>query len=328
MKSLSILVPEEQTTISTFACIAGAYEVFTEANGYWKRTGSQPVFDMQLVGVNKGRVKKGELFSFKVDNTISNIEKSHLIIIPSSQVRSYETATKSNKAMIDFIAEQYRKGAEVASMCAGAFMLASTGLLKGRTCSTHWAFSEKFHTVFPDVDLRTDKLITDENGIYTNGGAYSFLHLLLYLVEKYYDRETAVYCAKIFQIDIDRNLQAGFSIFTGHKSHNDDVILKAQNFMEKYYREKISIEDLSEKYNVGRRNFDRRFIRATSVTPLDYLQRIRIEVAKKELERTRKTVNEVMYEVGYNDTKAFREVFSRITGISPIEYKSKYTKFI
>jgi transcriptional regulator GlxA family with amidase domain len=235
-------------------------------------------------------------------------------------------ASKNNKLLIDWLTKQYKEGAEIASMCAGSFMLASTGLLAGKTCSTHWALSESFRELFPDVNLQTDKLITDENGIYTNGGAYSFLHLLIYLVEKFYDRQTAIHCAKYFQIDLDRNLQAVFSIFNGHKKHNDDAILMAQKFIEENYQNKISIEKLSSDLGIGRRNFDRRFIKATGLTPLDYLQRVKIEASKKMFETSRKTVNEIMYEVGYNDAKAFRDVFSRITGLSPIDYKSKYNK--
>jgi transcriptional regulator GlxA family with amidase domain len=201
-------------------------------------------------------------------------------------------------------------------------------LLSGKTCSTHWALSENFRELFPDINLQTDKLITDEKGIYTNGGAYSFLHLLMYLVEKFYDRQTAIHCAKYFQIDLDRNLQAEFSIFNGHKKHSDDLILKAQKFIEDHYQDKISIEQLSSDFSTGRRNFDRRFIKATGLTPLDYIQRVKIEAAKKMFETTRKTVNEILYEVGYNDAKAFRDVFSRITGLSPLGYKLKYNNEI
>jgi transcriptional regulator GlxA family with amidase domain len=146
----------------------------------------------------------------------------------------------------------------------------------------------------------------------------------MYLVEKFYSRQTAIHCAKYFQIDLDRSLQAEFSIFKGHKKHNDDAILTAQKYLEENYRDKISIEKLSSDLSIGRRNFDRRFIKATGLTPLDYLQRVKMEAAKKMFEATRKTVNEIMYEVGYNDAKAFRDVFSRVTGLSPLGYKSKY----
>ncbi len=326
MKHLSILVPDEQTNMSTIACIVGAYQIFSEANNYLVRNFKKAIFKIELVGATKNNFLNNNLLTIKHQAAINEIHKTNLIIIPASLIRSYETASKNNKLLIDWVANQYKKDAEIASICAGSFMLASTGILSGKTCSTHWAMSENFRELFPDVNLQTDQLITDENGIYTNGGAYSFLNLLMYLVEKFYNRQTAIHCAKYFQIDLDRNLQAEFSIFNGHKKHSDDEILTAQKFLEQNYRDKISIEKLSSDLNIGRRNFDRRFIKATGFTPLDYLQRVKIEVAKKMFETTRKTVNETMYEVGYNDAKAFRDVFSRVTGLSPLKYKSKYNK--
>lgn len=326
MKHLSILVPDEQTNMSTIACIVGAYQVFSEANNYLLGKGEKAIYHIDLVGANKTDFLNNNLLSVKHQSAINEIDKTNLVIIPASLIRSYETATKNNKLLINWLAKQYKQGAEIASICAGSFMLASTGLLAGKICSTHWAMAETFRELFPDVNLQTDKLITDENGIYTNGGAYSFLHLLMYLVEKFYDRQTAIYCSKYFQIDLDRQLQAEFSIFNGHKKHNDDAILAAQKFIEENYQDKISIEKLSSDLSIGRRNFDRRFIKATGLTPLDYLQRVKIEAAKKMFETTRKTVNEIMYEVGYNDPKAFRDVFSRVTGLSALDYKSRYYK--
>ena len=326
MKHLSILVPDEQTNMSTVACIVGALQVFSEANNFLIKKNEKGLFKIELVGAQKNEYLINNLLSIKHQVAIDEINNTNLIIIPASLIRSYVTSTKNNQLLIDWVAQQYKLGAEVASMCAGSFMLASTGILSGKTCSTHWALSESFRELYPDVNLQTDQLITDENGIYTNGGAYSFLNLLMYLVEKFYDRETAIHCAKYFQIDLDRNLQAEFSIFNGHKKHNDEAILMAQKYLEENYRDKISVEKLATELNIGRRNFDRRFIKATGFTPLDYLQRVKIEAAKKLFETTRNTVNEIMYEVGYKDAKAFRDVFSRITGLSPLEYKSKYNK--
>jgi transcriptional regulator GlxA family with amidase domain len=176
------------------------------------------------------------------------------------------------------------------------------------------------------VNLEPDKLITDENGIYTNGGAYSFLNLMIYLVEKYYDRQAAIFCAKVFQIEMDRQSQSAFIIFKGQKLHGDEMVKKAQAYIESKLDEKISVERISSKFAVGRRNFDRRFIKATGNTPVEYAQRVKIESAKKTFETTRKTISEVMYEVGYSDVKAFREVFRKITGMSPLEYRGKYNK--
>jgi transcriptional regulator GlxA family with amidase domain len=322
MKHLTIIIPAGENNLSS---ITGAYEIINKANEYWKEKGRQALFVVQLAGVTEKVDFNEGLFTVKPHLNIAAIAKTDLIIIPSLN-HNYELALKENQLLIDWLEKQYKNGAEIASICTGAFMLACSGLLDGKVCSTHWSVAENFRILFPKVNLQTDKLITDEKGLYTNGGAYSFLNLMIYLIEKYYDRETAIYCSKVFQIDLDRNLQAEFSIFNGHKKHDDEVIQKAQEYLEKNYTEKISIEFLSTEFNIGRRNFDRRFIKATGLTPLDYLQRVKIEVAKKSFENKRKNVNEVMYEVGYTDTKAFREVFSRITGMSPIDYKSKYNK--
>ena len=322
MKHLTIIVPDGQNNLSS---IVGAYKIFTRANEYWKQTGRKELFTIQLAGISKEVDFYDGLFTVHPHTNISDITKTNLIIIPSLN-HNYERAVKGNKTLIDWIAKQYKDGAEIASVCTGAFMLASSGLLDGKSCSTHWSAADNFRSMFPKVNLQTDKLITDENGIYTNGGAYSFLNLMIYLVEKYYDRQTAIFCSKVFQIEMDRQSQSAFIIFKGQKLHGDEMVKEAQTYIENNLQEKISVEHLSSKFSVGRRNFDRRFIKATGNTPVEYSQRVKIESAKKAFETSRKTINEVMYEVGYTDVKAFREVFRKITGTSPIEYKRKYNK--
>jgi transcriptional regulator GlxA family with amidase domain len=322
MKHLTIVVPDGQNNLSS---IIGAYKIFTRANEYQVNTGRGELFKIQLAGVSKKVNFHDGLFTVKPHVNIATINKTDLIVIPSLN-HNYHEAVKGNKSLIGWIENQYKTGAEVASICTGAFLLASTGLLDGKNCSTHWAAADNFRTMFPKVNLHADQLITDENGIYTNGGAYSFLNLMIYLVEKYYDRQTAIFCSKVFQIEIDRQSQSAFTIFTGQKMHDDEVVQKAQAYIESKLDEKISVEHLSSLFSVGRRNFDRRFIKATGNTPVEYTQRVKIESAKKTFETSQKTISEVMYAVGYSDQKAFREVFRKITGLSPLEYRQKYNK--
>ena len=323
MKHLTIIVPNGEG--NNLSSIVGGYKIFTRANAYWKETKRKELFTIQLAGISKEVKFYDGLFTVKPHTHISSITKTNLIIIPSLN-HNYQKVVKGNQLLIDWIEQQYNQGAEIASICTGAFMLASSGLLDGKSCSTHWAAADNFRTMFPKVNLQTDQLITDENGIYTNGGAYSFLNLIIYLIEKYYDRQTAIFCSKVFQIEMDRNSQSAFTIFTGQKLHGDEMIQQAQCYIESKLHEKISVEHLSSRFAVGRRNFDRRFIKATGNTPVEYSQRLKIESAKKALETSRKTINEVMYEVGYSDVKAFREVFRKITGMSPLEYRGRYNK--
>ncbi|WP_300665524.1 helix-turn-helix domain-containing protein [Fluviicola sp.] len=321
MKHLTILVPDGEG--NNLSSIVGAYKLFSRANEYWKQSGKEQLFNIQLAGVSTEIQYYDGLFSVKPHTHISTITKTDLIIIPSLNHR-YETAITQNGPLINWVKMHYELGAEVASICTGAFILASSGLLNDKKCSTHWAAASQLKTMFPEVNLEQDRLITDEKGIYTNGGAYSFLNLMIYLIEKYFDRQTAILCSKVFQIESDRNSQSEFVIFNGQKVHHDDAIKQAQLFIESHVSAKISIEQLASQFAIGRRNFDRRFIKATGNTPVEYMQRVKIESAKKAFETSGKTINEVMYEVGYSDMKAFREVFRRITGVSPLEYKTKY----
>jgi transcriptional regulator GlxA family with amidase domain len=174
------------------------------------------------------------------------------------------------------------------------------------------------------VNLVVDRILTDEDGIYSSGGAYSSTNLILYLIEKYAGREIAIYCSKLFQLDIDRGCQSPFIMFNGQKEHDDDSIRKAQEFIESNFQNKITVDRLAEVVALSRRNLERRFKKATANTVIEYVQRVKIEAAKKSLEGSRKSINEVMYDVGYSDTKAFRTVFKKITGLSPVQYRNKY----
>jgi transcriptional regulator GlxA family with amidase domain len=201
-------------------------------------------------------------------------------------------------------------------------------LLKEKFCATHWQYANEFRAYFPSVKLVDDKVITEQNGLYTSGGSTSYWNLLLHLVEKYTNKATAIWASKYFALDISRNSQSQFAIFNGLKEHNDKDVLLIQEFIELNYEEKLTVESLADKVNVGRRTFERRFRKATNNSIVEYIQRVKIEVAKKQLEGDRKTVHEVMLNVGYTDINAFREVFYKVTGLTPIEYKNKYNSSI
>lgn len=323
MKHISILVPIGTKLHS----IDTPLQAFFEVNEFLKSSGKLPLFDVKLVALTKAIELNDGLYTVKADQLISEIEKTDLIIIPPIRGNLKE-AIELNHEFIPWIIKQYKGGAEVASLCLGAFLLAATGLLNGKHCSTHWRAADDFRKIFPDVNLVVDKILTDENGIYSSGGALSSTNLILYLIEKYTGRDIAVYLSKMFQVDIERKSQSPFMIFHGQKNHGDDVVKDAQEFIEKNFNERMTIDQLSDKFGVGRRTFERRFKAATFNSVIEYMQRVKIEAAKKQLELGRKTINEVMFGVGYTDTKAFREVFKKITGMSPIDYRNKYNKEI
>jgi len=313
MKHVSILVPES----SVIEAIADPRYMFNAVNQFLQSTGKPALFHVQLVGLKEEIKLDNSIFSVHTDALLADIDKTDLIFIPALS-GDLKNALELNKDMIPWIREQYYNGAEVASLCLGAFLFASTGLLNGKQCSTHWLFANDFRIMFPEVELVDGSIITEENGLYSSGGANSYWNLLLYLVEKYTNRDIAILASKFFAIEIDRNSQNAFMMFQGQKEHEDNEIKKAQDFIEENFQDKISVDQLADQFAIGRRSFERRFKKATNNTVMEYVQRVKIEAAKRSFESSRKNINEVMFDVGYTDTKAFRTIFKKITGLTPI----------
>lgn len=321
MKNITILVP--QTAV--IEAVADPHYMFNAVNQFLMVSGKAPLFQVQLVGVSREIKLNNCVFSVHTDKLLEEVTHTDLIFIPALS-GDMTVALALNQDLIPWIVAQHTRGAEVASLCLGAFLLASTGLLNGKKCSTHWNSANEFREMFPEVELTDGSIITEEHRIYSSGGANSYWNLLLYLVEKYTDRDTAILASKYFAVDIDRDSQAAFMLFQGQKNHEDAEILKAQEFIEENFQEKITVDELAAQFAIGRRSFERRFKKATNNTVVEYHQRVKIEAAKRSFESSRKNINEVMFDVGYTDTKAFRTVFKKVTGLTPIEYRNKYNK--
>ena len=325
MKHLSILIPEGHLILDT---IVGTLNLFKMANSYSKRIGKsqEDVFAIDLVGLSKDPITCHQFFEVKPTKTIDEVQHTNLIII-SSITGNLEKALKKNGPIIDWIKKKrIEEGAEIVSLCRSAFILAETDLLNGKSCATHWAVHQQFEKKYTKIHLLPEKIISEDKGIYSSGGAYSFLNMVIYLIEKYYGRETAIWCSKMAEIDFDRINQNQFIIFSGQKEHTDETIKEVQVYIEENFDTKLSVEGLAKKFAISNRNFIRRFKKATQNTPFEYIQRVKIEVAKKSFESSTLNINEVMYNVGYNDDKAFRKTFKKYTGLSPFEYRRKFNR--
>jgi transcriptional regulator GlxA family with amidase domain len=319
MKHISILALHDATMTSIDGCV----QLFTRVNDFLSYRGEKSFYKIELVGLSNLTTLNNGLYNINIGKRIDEIEKTDLIIIPII-CGDIPKVLMANKEFSAWLIKQYKSGSEIASLCVGTFFLASTGLLDGKKCSAHWASKNDFQAMFPKVNVIEDTIMTEENGIYTSGGAYSHLNLLLYIIEKHLGREMSVLASKMFEIDIERKNQNQFAIFMGQKRHNDHEVLKAQEFIENNYDKKLTVDELCVKYSIGRRTFERRFKKSTGNSFVEYIQRVKVEAVKKQLEAGRKTVNEIIFEVGYNDINAFREVFKKYAGMSPIDYRKKY----
>lgn len=310
---------------ANYASIVDARAVFRKANELYKAEHKKDFFEIQVIGEAGEITIEDGLVTIKMDATTNDTEKTDLIVIPALR-GDMLSSSHYNRFFVDWIIKQYKRNAEVASLCTGAFMLAFTGLLKNKKCTTHWQYANEFRFYYPDITLIDEKIIVEQNGLYSSGGSNAYWNLLLFLVEKYLSREMAILVAKYFVVNLDKQSQTPFIVFNGLKEHGDNEVLKTQEFIETDYAEKITVEELCEKMFLTRRTFERRFKKATHCTILEYLQKVRIEASKKALEIGRKSVDEIMLDVGYFDSQTFRELFKKITGLTPVEYREKYKK--
>lgn len=319
MKHISILVLKDATMTS----VDGAFQLLSRINDFLKYQGKPPFYTIELVGLESQTAITHGMYTIHANKLLKDVPRTDVVIIPII-CGDFAKIIAANKDYNYWITKQYDEGAEIVSLCAGSFYLASTGLLDGKKCAMHWAAANEFKSMFPAVRLLADKIITDEQGIYTSGGSYSHLNLLLYVIEKHLGREMSILASKMFQIDIERKSQTQFAIFVGQKQHGDDAVVNAQEFIEQNYQDKLTVDELSEKNSIGRRTFERRFKKSTGNSVIEYIQRVRVEAAKRQLEAGKKTINEVIYDIGYADVNAFRTVFKKYTGLSPVDYRNKY----
>src|SRR5690606_16279611 len=318
---ISVFVPE----YGVIEAVTPAFRTFQTANEFLTVFGKKPVFTVEYVRLRDYVPANNGEYMIKTNRLLKDVAETDLLIIPPT-FGDTAKGIQANAEAIPYFKKLYENGSSLASLCIGASLLAETGLLSGKKCSTHWAHVNEFKERYPDVEVEDGAIITEHDNIYSSGGASSLWNLILYLVEKFSDRETAVLISKYFALDIGRDNQSQFAIFKGQRNHGDDAIQKVQDYIETHYQDKISIEMLANLVHIGRRTFERRFKEATNNTPIEYIQRVRIEAAKNFFEASRKNVSEIMFDVGYTDTKAFRDTFKKITGLTPIEYRNKFAK--
>lgn len=306
------------------SAVAGPYDMFSKVKVISEslQVKTKMVFDVDIV--NSTNLFSGQPFNMAGNVIMDNKKKYDLILVPAMHIDCIEETLRRETGMIRWIQKQYEQGADIASLCLGAFLVASTGLLDGKRATTHWMGVPYFKQLFPKVKVEDDKVIIDEGRIYSSGAAFSFTSLIIYLIEKFCGRDMAFAAAKVFMIQVHDSSQHSFSIFNLQRNHEDYDISRVQDYIEKNYDELLTINCLAERFNMSSRTFIRKFTSITGNTPLEYIQRVRVEAAKRLLEKGKLTVEQVCMKTGYADFGFFRNIFKRLTGLTPQEYKKKY----
>jgi len=319
MKKIAVLLTRNYKLLS----VAAILEVFETVNKFYENEDKEIPFQLIILAAKETLKNTKELFGYEL-SAIEEEENIDLIIIPAFTTDNMANSLQENSIYIPQLVRQYHSGSRIGTVCTGVFLLAATGLLNSKIATTHVDACDSFASAFPDVNLKPDKTVTQDGRLYTSGGATSSFHLLLHLIHEFCGDEIAIKTAKIFAIDMDRDQQLYFSTFQPFKNHTDDLVAFAQQKIESNYRDTATIEELIKDIPSSRRNIVRRFKQITGITPIEYLQYTRIEAAKKLLERTSHQMNEIIFQSGYSDPKAFRKIFKKNVGMTPSKYRDKF----
>lgn len=322
MKHISIIVYEDVM----LPAVSNTTALLASANEAAVKRGTPAPFQVELVGVHFKNVQLNFPVQFYCGKTIAEEFDTDIVVIPPMRTdpQNIEALLAKNSQLVQWIKDKYDQKAQIISLCTGAYFVAECGLLNGMPATSHWGAMEDLRQRYPLIDFKPDHVVTHSKAIITGGGGFSSLNALLYFIEGHCSKEISIELSKIYALDYGRTTQNIFSIFTGQRLHNDEEIHQAQRYIEQQFKTDISVEQVARQVNMSKRNFIRRFKNATTLNPIEFIHRVKVEAAKKAFEAGEMNIAGVTYEVGYNDLKTFRTIFKRITGLTPVEYRNRY----
>ncbi len=308
--------------------MTGVADLFGLAGVTWNRIqGQEPqrLFNVRIASPDGEPVKCINGIQLLAHMSYDQVEDVDAIVIPTIG-GPVEDVVGNTPELMALLQRADQAGWTIAGNCTGNFLLAEAGILDGKTATTHWGFSELFARRYPQVDLKADQLITRDDNIYCAGGGLAWFDLGLHMIERSFGFETAIQTAKAFVIDYRRDSQLSYSLMRLAKPHKDDLVKQVQAWLEEHYAEGFTVDELAERFSVSKRTLIRRFNAALDMPPNTYVQSIRIEAAQKLLEETERTVDVVMNDVGYEDASSFRRLFRKKTGLTPTEYRRRFSR--
>lgn len=308
--------------------IFGPMDIFNQVGRLWNRVAHSPgtpYFDVVLASCDGEPIRCTNNIRVMPHCSIEEVSQTDLIILASATY--IREILEKNPGLIPWIRRHYDQGSHIASICTGAFLLAETGLLDGKSATLHWGFAGEFRKRYPGVGLDQNRMFIDHGRLYCSAGVNAGMDLSLYLVEKFCGRKAALESSRTMILDLGRTSQAPYAGFVFSGNHGDPMVMEIQKKMEDHYTEAMDYGRLAGECRMSRRSLERRFRKATGVTPLVYLQQLRVETAKRLLEEGTRTVNEIAWEVGYEDISFFRKVFVRLTGLRPREYQKRFAGY-
>ena len=310
------------------SAITGVADLFSMAGVSWNRIQNQDIqrlFHVVIASPNGQTVQCINGIKIQADMAYSQLDEIDLFIVPTIGAPIFEVLDH-NPTLIQLLQNVEPKHSLIAGNCTGNFFLAEAGILNNKQATTHWGFQHIFSERYPAVKLNVEQLISRDQHVYCAGGGLAWFDLGLHLIELFYGFEIAMQTAKSFVIDYRRDSQLSYSLMKIGQTHQDEMVQRVQDWIEQNFQNSFTLEEIAIKFNVTVRTLIRRFKVALGLAPNQYVQGIRIEAARKRLEETEQSLELIMHEVGYSDSSSFRRLFHKKLGLSPLEYRRRFSR--
>jgi len=322
-----ILYANDHTSL---AGVTGACEILETANIVWEiqNPGADPIFEYSIVSREKASWELCRGLHIECSEGLNRTERADIVVSTGflyRDVNHLAEKIEQAKTAVRWFRQQYENGTTVGASCSGTVLLAESTLLDGEKATTSWWLEGFFRERYPRVELHIDRILVKSGRLLTAGAMTSYIYLMLDLIERFTDKETALSCAKVMLVDINKNHQVPYSILQTVMRKEDNAVLKAQYWLSEHLHRQIDIRELAEFLAMSYRTLLRRFKTATGETPMRYLQKIRIETAKHLFETTNLNLETIMERVGYSDPSSFSLLFKRFTRLTPREYRQRFS---
>jgi len=320
-----IAIPD--AVISTLGGIYDVLSAFPAVAEIDKTVPAKAPFGVDIVGESDEPITLADGLPLRIQRSIDEVDRTDIVIVPSLLVSGVQWQKGRYPRLVDWLRAMHDRGASLCSACSGVFLLGETGLFDGKPATVHWAFADKFRASYPDIPASPERVLiaTGEEGRLISSGASTSWHdLVLHLIAEHVSPAAALAIARYYALEWHRHGLAPYFVFVPSRDHGDGTILECQNWLAGNFSVTHPVEEMTRRSGLTPRTFKRRFANATGLSPITYVQTLRIEEAKRQLERGGMAIDEISWEVGYEDPAFFRRLFKRVTGITPSMHRLKF----
>lgn len=333
MKKTSVaLLTIPDAMMSTLSGLYDTFHAFNLLSEVDEAIPPENPFDVQIVGESTEPGMTASGLAVRPDLTLREATAPDVVIVPSLLLQQGKWVPGRYPEVVEWLVGLHERGTLICSACSGVLLVAETGLLAGLDATVHWAYADTFRKNYPNVNLRVEEALIasgDRNQFIMSGASSSWSDLALYLIARIVGPTAAQSLASFLLLQWHTEGQSPYMAFVPRMDHGDGAVLKVQQWIAANIAIANPVEEMTSHSGLSERTFKRRFVNATGLAPINYVQHLRVESARRLLERTDLPADEVSFQVGYQEPAAFRRVFRRITRLTPGEYRRRFrTPFV